>query len=76
MSDSFADPTFSRSGVTDSSGKLDRKVEFLVSEEVEAAIITMATLARKNKSEWLREEVESFLFGRLGMIQRRHDQNI
>lgn len=60
----------SRSGSTGPFGKNDRRIEILVSEELENAIITMATLSGKPKSEFVRDMIEKDLFGQFFMLKK------
>lgn len=45
-----------------------------VSEELEAEIITMATLNNMSKAEWVRWAVEKVIHGELGQIRRLHSR--
>jgi hypothetical protein len=65
------DTMLSRSGVSSTSaGKLTRRLDIPVSEELEEAVIVMATLAGVPKSEFVRHLLERQLFGELPMARR------
>lgn len=61
---------FSRTGHTGAFGKNDRRLDLLVSEELENAIVTMATLRGIPKSEFVRTIIERSLFGEFSIIQK------
>lgn len=65
---------FSRSGNTDPHGKKDQRLDILVSEELLDAIITMATLRRMSKSEFVRRVLEKTMFGEFVVMKRVDDQ--
>lgn len=60
----------SRSGRTNVGGKLDRRLDILVSEELESAVITMAGMHGIPKGEMARTLLEKTLFGELPMMRR------
>jgi hypothetical protein len=65
-----ADTLLSRSGTSGSTGKLVRRLDVPVSEELEEAVIVMASLAGVPKSEYVRQVLERQLFGELPMARR------
>jgi len=65
-----ADTLLSRSGTSCSTGKLVRRLDVPVSEELEEAVIVMASLAGVPKSEYVRQVLERQLFGELPMARR------
>ena len=68
--DNRPDTMLSRSGSTDAGGKLTRRIDVPMSEEMEGEVITMATLAGIPKAEWMRRMVERTVHGELGMVRR------
>ena len=64
------DIRLSRSGRTDVAGKLTCRLDVPISEELEAAVISMATIAGMPKAEWVRKQLERNVFGELGMLRR------
>ena len=48
----------SRSGKTSPDGKLGRRLDVPVSEELEAAVISLATIQGISKAEWVRYHLE------------------
>ena len=68
--DAAGDTTLSRSGSTGASGKLTRRLDVPVSEELEEAVIVLASLAGVPKSEYVRQMLERQLFGELPMARR------
>lgn len=65
----------SRSGNTGPFGKNDRRLDILVSEELENAIVTMATLRGMPKSEFARLILERSLFGEFSLVKRMADRD-
>ena len=63
-------PMMSRSGASNPSGKLTRRLDVPVSEELENAIIALATMRRMTKCEFTRYLLERTVFGELPMLQR------
>ena len=66
----------SRSGHTNPDGKCDRRLDLLVTEELESAIIAMAALKGISKSEYVRSMLERVMFGEFPMMQKiasKHD---
>ena len=63
-------PAMSRSGSTSSLGKLTCRLDIPVSQDLEDAVTTMATLARMPKAEFARRLLEEAIFGRLSMVRR------
>lgn len=61
---------FSRTGHTGTFGKNDRRLDIMVSEELENAIITMASLKGIPKSEFARTLIERMLFGEFSIVQK------
>lgn len=66
----MSDTMLSRSGRTDPDGKKTSRIDVPVSEELEAEIITLATLNRMSKAEWVRWAIEKVIHGELGQIRR------
>lgn len=66
----MASTSLSRSGTTGPFGKNDRRLDILVSEDLENAIITMATLRGIGKSELARTLLERALFGEFAMLKK------
>lgn len=60
----------SRSGRTNPGGKLDRRLDILVTEELESAVITLAGMHGVPKGEFARVLLERVVFGELPMIRR------
>lgn len=60
----------SRSGVSNATGKLTRRLDVPVSEELEEAVIALATLEGVPKAEYVRRVLERALFGDLSMLRR------
>lgn len=60
----------SRSGSTSAAGKLTRRLDVPVTEEIEEAVIAMATLECMPKAEYVRRVLERALFGDLSMLRR------
>jgi hypothetical protein len=65
-----ADPRLSRSGASCSAGKLSRRLDIPVSEELEDAVIALATLDGVPKAEYVRRVLERAMFGDLSMLRR------
>ena len=61
---------FSRSGESNASGKLTRRLDIPVSEELEDAVIALAVIAGMPKSEFARRLLERAMFGELSMQRR------
>lgn len=60
----------SRSGRTDTGGKLTQRFDIPVSEELSEAVIALATIDGVSKAEWLRDLIERRVFGELTMARR------
>jgi hypothetical protein len=60
----------SRSGSSSPSGKLDRRLDVPVSEEIENAVIAIATLIGIPKADFVRLLLEKALFGEFSMMQK------
>lgn len=60
----------SRSGKTNADGKLTMRIDVPISEELNDAIIALATIDGVSKAEWLRNLAEEKVFGRLCMVRR------
>lgn len=60
----------SRSGRSDPGGKLVKRLDIPVSEELEEGIIALAAVSGLPKSEFVRQQLERFVFGELGMLRR------
>lgn len=61
---------FSRSGRTDPAGKLTRRLDIPVSEELEEAVIALAAVAGVPKAEFARSVIERLVWGELAMLRR------
>lgn len=70
--DAAGDTVLSRSGTSGASGKLTCRLDIPVSEELQEAVIAMASLAGVPKSEYVRQILERQLFGELPMARRMH----
>jgi hypothetical protein len=55
-------------------GKKTSRIDVPVSDELEAEIITMATLDGMTKAEWVRYQIEKILHGEIGMTRRMRSQ--
>lgn len=64
------DPLLSRAATTSPFGKNDRRLDIPVSEELENAVISLATLRGMTKAEFARSVIEKALFGEFSMVQR------
>lgn len=60
----------SRSGNSSPFGKNDRRLDILIPEELENAIIAMATLRGIPKGEFARSILEKAMFGEFSMVQK------
>lgn len=60
----------SRSGITNPNGKSDRRLDLLISEDLESVLIAIATLRGIPKGELGRIVLEKFAFGEFAMIQK------
>lgn len=60
----------SRSGQSSPLGKSDHRLDLLVSEELEQAIVAMAAIRGVPKSEFARQVLERALFGEFSMLQK------
>lgn len=60
----------SRSGRSNPDGKLTQRFDIPVSEELNEAVIALATIAGVSKAEWLRDLIERAVFGELPMARR------
>lgn len=60
----------SRSGKTNPGGKLTCRLDLLITEELEEAIITMAGMHDVPKGEFARNLLERVVFGELPMMRR------
>lgn len=70
----MSDTMLSRSGRTDPSGKLTSRLDVPVSQDLEEAVIALATLAGVPKSEWVRRVLERAVWGELTMVRRLSGQ--
>jgi hypothetical protein len=68
--DNNNDTMLSRSGRSDPGGKLVKRLDIPVSEELEEGIIALAAVSGVPKSEFARQLLERFVFGELGMLRR------
>lgn len=60
----------SRSGSTNASGKLTKRMDVPISEELEEALIGLAVIEGIPKAELGRRLWEEAIFGRLSMVRR------
>ena len=60
----------SRSGRTNPGGKLTQRFDVPVSEELNEAVIALATIEGISKAEWLRRVIERTVWGELSMLRR------
>lgn len=60
----------SRSGRSSPDGKLERRIDVPMSEELEAAVIALATIDGMSKAEWVRGKLERIVHGDLVMLRR------
>jgi hypothetical protein len=60
----------SRSGRSNPDGKLTQRFDIPVSDELNEAVIALATIAGVSKAEWLRDLIERSVFGELPMARR------
>lgn len=60
----------SRSGRSDTGGKLVARLDIPVSEELHEAVIAMAVTMKVPKAEYVRMVIERVVFGDLSMVQR------
>lgn len=65
----------SRPSKTGPFGSNDRRLDMLVSESLEEAIITMASLNGVTKSEFARGLLEKALFGEFSMARMMHSES-
>ncbi len=62
--------SMSRSGVTHTEGKLIRRLDVPVSEELEEAVIALAAMLGVPKAEFVRNVLERNVWGELAMLRR------
>lgn len=60
----------SRSGRTSTDGKLTRRLDVPVSEELEEAVIALAAVAGMPKAELVRTILERAIWGEMSMLRR------
>jgi hypothetical protein len=60
----------SRSGRSNPDGKLTQRFDVPVSEELNEAVIALATIEGISKAEWLRRLIERTVWGELSMLRR------
>ena len=72
----MSDTMLSRSGRSDPSGKLTSRLDVPVSQDLEEAVIALATLAGVPKSEWVRRMLERAVWGELTMVRRLSGQPV
>lgn len=60
----------SRSGRSNSGGKLVHRIDVPVSEDLFDSVGALATLDGISKAEWIRREVENIVYGRLTLVRR------
>lgn len=63
-------PRFARSGHSNDGGKLTRRLDVPVSEELEEAVIALAAIAGVPRAEFARRLLERAVYGDLGMLRR------
>ncbi len=61
---------FSRSGRSSPEGKLTQRLDIPVSEELNEAVIALATIHGLSKAEWLRGVLEKTIWGELSMLRK------
>lgn len=64
------DTMLSRSGRSDPGGKLVKRLDIPVSEELEEGLIALAAIGGIPKAEFCRSALERLVFGELGMLRR------
>lgn len=64
----------SRSGSTNGDGKLTCRLDIPMSEDMEAAVIALATLNGMTKAEWSRLQLDRVINGELAMVRRMAQQ--
>jgi hypothetical protein len=64
------DTMLSRSGKSDAGGKLIARIDIPISEELNEAVIAMATTMGIPKTEYVRLVIERAVFGELSIVQR------
>lgn len=62
-------PRFARSGHSNDGGKLTRRLDVPVSEELEEAVIALAAIAGVPRAEFARRLLERAVYGDLGMLR-------
>ncbi len=60
----------SRSGTTHPAGKLVKRIDVPISEELEEALIGLAVIEGISKAEFARRLLDDAIFGRLSMVRR------
>lgn len=60
----------SRSGRSDPGGKLVKRLDIPVSEDLEEGIIALAAVAGVPKAEFVRQALERLVYGELCMLRR------
>ena len=63
-------PRLSRSGRTSPGGKLTRRLDVPVSEDMESDLIGLATALGVPRSELVRQMLERFLYGEVSMLRK------
>lgn len=71
MSEHLFAGDFARTGTTDPTGKLDRHVPVVLSEQMENDIIGCAFARGMNKSEYIREVLRAHLYGQKAVVQSK-----
>jgi hypothetical protein len=64
------DTMLSRSGRSNADGKLTCRFDIPVSDELNEAVIALATIEGLSKAEWLRNLIEETVYGRLNMMRK------
>ena len=66
----MTDTALSRSGTTSALGKNDKRLDVLISDELDQAITAMAAIRGVPKSEFARTVLEQSMFGSFSMLQK------
>lgn len=60
----------SRSGQSNAGGKLTSRLDVPIPEDLEEAVISLATISGVSKAEWVRAVIERAVFGELAVVRR------
>jgi hypothetical protein len=64
------EPASHRTGETDAAGKKSVRKEILVTEQMAADILAVATIKRMSEGEYMRRCIERDLYGELELMRR------